>query len=308
MPLPAHLVSHFPSLLAVAQYKSFTKAADSLHISQAAVSYQIRQLEEKLGLTLVVRQSGSKITLSNAGNFLAEEYRACDKRLRMVLDTLDPTKLQGVLRLTAPVDLGSKVIPHCLANLKHKAPKLKVELSVTDSVIDLLASSHDFAIRSHPTGDTLHHELLAGCKKSLVASPAYLNKNTSLENLQDIQQHTLLVREGVNRSWQKLFETQKISLQDCKNVMVLNNTFALSEAALAGLGLALLPNFAIADALKNEQLVPIFPELIGNIQTDFYVSYVPTKQADIIKGVFFSELKNVLVSNEFAGHFVINDQ
>lgn len=283
MNIPAHLIGHLPCLSAVARYQSFTRAAESLNISQAAVSYQIRQLEDKLNLTLVVRQSGSKITLTNAGQLLADEYRACDKRLRMVLDTLNPEKLQGVLRLTAPVDFGSLILPHFLAEIKQEAPKLKVELSVTDSVVDLPGSDYDFAIRSLKVGDGLHHEPLVRSQKSLVASPHYIQQRGLPKTLADLHQHTLLIREGQNTSWQQLLSSHKLKLADYEDTMVLGNTFALAEGAMAGLGIAILPDFAIKEALEDNKLLPLLQDHRDRLFTDFCLSYVPTTQAEIIK-------------------------
>jgi len=306
MNIASHLISHLPYLAAVAQCGSFTRAAQQSNISQAAMSYQIRQLEQKLGVTLVMRQSGSRIQLTNAGKLLAEEYRACEKRLRMVLETIDPKKFKGVLRLTTPVDFGSLVMPQVLAVLQELAPLLKIELYASDELVDLANSHFDFSIRAQDIGSGLQHECLTVSQKSVVASPSYLAKHGTPTIIPDLLQHTLLTRSLVpNQSWGQLLSQheQKISFIDAQQTMVLGNTFALAEGVKASLGIAVLPNFVIADAILKKEVQPILQQHFKPLVTRFHLSSVRTQQSEPLKKLLLQAFAVVFKQQSFAGAF-----
>jgi DNA-binding transcriptional LysR family regulator len=298
MAIPAHLIAHLPYFAAVAKYQSFTLAAESLFVSQAAVSYQIRQLEMKLNVLLVVRQSGSRVYLSNAGLRLAAEYQVCEQRLELVLQTLQLQKLAGTLRLTAPVDFASKVLPYVLMELQIRAPDLKIDLEVSDAVADLVADGFDFAIRTVTHAERLQHELLAQAYKSVVASPVYLAQYPAPQSLYDLKAHPLLVRGlGHYFSWNQLLSTAGLTLTPDYRTLVLGNTFALEEGAKAGLGLALLVDFAIQDALQTGQLVRVLPEFTATLTTSLYLTYFPSPQAELFKLALQQAISSVLTQN-----------
>lgn len=305
MPIPAHLLAHFPYFAAVAKYQSFTLAAQSLFVSQAAVSYQIRQLEMKLELLLVVRQSGSRVYLTNAGVQLAAEYQACEERLARALQSLQPQKLAGTLRLSAPVDFASKVLPYVLRELQTCAPNLTIDLDVSDALVDVLADGFDFAIRTVTKVERLQHDLLARAHKSVVASPSYLSQHAAPQSLRDLSAHTLLVR-GVGEyfSWNQLLAIEGLSLNSDYKTLVLGNTFALEEGAKAGLGLALLVDFATQEALQAGTLVRALPELTQPLSTALYLSYLASPQADVFKVALQQAIGSVL-KERFSAAFIL---
>lgn len=307
MAIPAHLIAHLPYFAAVAKYQSFTVAAESLFVSQAAVSYQIRQLEMKLDVLLVVRQSGSRVYLTNAGLQLAAEYQTCEERLEHVLQSLQPQTLTGTLRLTAPVDFASKVLPYVFMELQSRAPDLKIDLDVSDAVIDLIAEGFDFAIRTVTVTDAerLQHELLGQAHKSVVASPSYLAQHPAPQSLNDLSKHQLLVRGlGQYFSWNQLLASEELSLNNDYHTLVLGNTFALEEGAKAGLGLALLVDFAIQEALQTGQLVRVLPQFTEKLTTSLYLSYLPSPQADVFKQVLQQAIDTV-IQQRFATAFIL---
>ncbi|WP_298608166.1 LysR family transcriptional regulator [uncultured Thiothrix sp.] len=295
MAIPAHLIAHLPYFAAVAKYQSFTLAAESLFVSQAAVSYQIRQLEMKLDVLLVVRHSGSRVYLTHAGLQLAAEYQTCEVRLEHVLQSLQPQTLTGTLRLTAPVDFASKVLPYVLRELQTQAPHLKIDLDVSDAVVDLIADGFDFAIRTVTYAERLQHELFAQAHKSVVASPTYLAQYSAPQNLSDLKSHQILVRGlGQYFSWNQLLASEGLSLTTDYRTLVLGNTFALEEGAKAGLGLALLVDFAIQESLQTGQLVRVLPQFIEALTTSLYLSYLPSPQAEVFKQVLQQAIDTVI--------------
>jgi DNA-binding transcriptional LysR family regulator len=295
MNIKASLFPHLPYLAAVVRTGSFTRAAEELYVSQAAVSYQIRQLEQKLAVTLIIRQSGSQLKLTNAAKHLAEEYRICEKRLSLVLGNLDPNVLKGTLRINAPVDFASIVMPSVLAELQKIAPDLNIELAVTDTMIDLHNSDYDFAIRVDNMEEGLEHDLIAVSKKSVVASPEYLRQHGQPETLADLLDHTLLTRSSnKNTSWQQLFSQSDIAFTDVKKTIVLANTFALAEGAKASLGLAIIPDFAMSDAIQQKTLIPVLTDYFEPLTNQFHLSYLHTIQAEPIKNLLVQALFNII--------------
>ena len=279
MNLSPNVIAHFPYLAAVARHNSFTRAAESLHISQAAVSYQIRQLEDKVGAKLILRQSGSHLSLTKAGSALVNEYMACEKRLRLTLESIKPKSLSGVLRLTAPVDFSSIVLPQMLAELREQAPNLEIEIDISDNMVDLQRSKFDFSIRANAVkgnilDPSLMSELIVISQKSLVASQDYLKAFGAIHSLEDLASHTLLVRDrNTHSSWQLLLKAANLSLADIPNRVRLNSTFALFEGVKAGLGIAILPKFTIMDALQSGEVIPLLEPHIQPFSTKFYLSY-----------------------------------
>lgn len=303
MPIPAHLLTHLPYFAAVARLNSFTLAAEYLHVSPSAMSYQIRQLEEKLKVSLVLRQSGSKLNLTSAGWQLAQAYQRFESGLEQTLAQLQPSHLSGVVRVTAPVDFASRVLPYVLAELKIIAPRLVVQLEASDTLRDVIQDGFDLAIRSEPSDERLQHEVLLQVHKSMVASPAYIESHGLPEKLSELNAHTLLVRGvGQYTSWKQLLALEDLVWSEAFTTLILGNSFALEEGAKAGLGLALLADFVVVDALERGELVRVMPQLTQSLSTTFYVSFVPTPQASVYREVLQQALKKA-VEKRFAEAF-----
>ncbi|WP_020561157.1 LysR family transcriptional regulator [Thiofilum flexile] len=295
MTIPSHLLAHLPYFAAVSRFNSFTLAAEYLHVSPSAISYQIRQLEDKLEVSLVLRQSGSKLNLTTAGKALAQAYQQFEQGLEQVLVQLQPSHLSGRVQMTAPVDFASRVLPYVLAELKSIAPNLVVELEASDALRDLIQDGFDLAIRSEPNDERLRHKVLLQVRKSVVASPAYIQHYGVPKLLSELDRHTLLVRGlGQYTSWKQLLALQNLEWSEGFNTLILGNSFALEEGAKAGLGLALLADFVVADALERGELVQIMPHLTQSLSTTFYVSFAPTPQARVYVEVLQQALKQVL--------------
>lgn len=304
MAIPAHLLAHLPYFAAVARLNSFTLAADFLHVSPSAISYQIRQLEEKLKVSLVLRQSGSKVYLTSAGQQLAQDYQAFEQPLEQALTRLQPSTLTGLLKITAPVDFASQVMPYVLAELKLLAPQLTVHLDVSDTVRDIVQEGFDLAIRSAPSDERLQHIVFAKATKSVVASPEYLARYGMPTSLQDLSIHTLLIR-GLNQtlSWEQLLALDDLTWSMAFNTLVLGNSFALAQGAKAGLGLALLVDFAMMDLVERGELVRVLTDYTEQLSTTVYLGFVPTPQAQVYVQVLQKALEQVL-SKRFKDAFV----
>lgn len=304
MHLSHHVIAHLPFLAAVARCRSFTRAAESLHVSQAAVSYQIRQLEQKLGVLLVVRQSGSRIHLTSAGQSLVEEYLECEKRLQLTLDNLGSAEPRGTLRMTVPVDFGSLVLPAALARLGEVAPGLKLDLNVSDEVLDLVANQFDIAIRTQTDSPGLGQRRLTGARKQVVASRDYLAKHGTPACIAELARHRLLIRGGkINLSWTQLLEQEGKTMDDMPDTLSLGNTFALAEGVRNGLGIAILPQFILIDDIDQGRVVPLLLQYSAALVTEFYLAHPPAPQISRLVQVVEPVIQEVLALPRFRGCF-----
>ena len=271
-----HVIAHLPYFAALAETQSFTGAAAQMNITQAAMSYQIKSLEEKLNCTLVIRQSGSQLKLTNAGEVLINEFMYCAKRLGLVFDQLNHEAGGGILRISTPVDFGSLLMPKILSRLKDLAPKLIVELHTSDEVVDLSSSHWDMAIRSTKNSDAVP---LYTSKVVLVASKKYKKQHGLPKDLTDIPNHTVLLRENSkHRTWASLLTPHDLPISCIQQKIILGNTIALKEAAKEGLGIALLPEFVVAEDIAERKLEILLKKETSALGSSFYLSKIDAVQ------------------------------
>lgn len=269
------LLPYLPAFAAIARAGSFSRAAAELALSQAAVSYQIKQLEARLGFALFIRKQGSKIALTEKGSLLLGEYQRLARELDGLLTTLMPSQSRSVIRLTAPVDLGSKRLTPLLPALEEQG--LIIDLHLADRQIDLCNSPFDLAIRRDCQEEQLEYLPLLTSNNQLVCSPGYLAQHGKPDNIRALAKHRLLLRERTrSRSWQELLDRAGMQLGDLPDVRVLGNSFALLEAALAGWGIALLPDYLVQEPMAQGRLQSLQLAEGEPITTPFYVAFYPS--------------------------------
>lgn len=276
MKLTPHIIAHLPYLAALAEAGSFTLAAQQMNITQAAMSYQIKALEEKLNCTLVLRQSGAQLKLTSAGELLITEYLYCAKRLNMVLQQLNHGEGKGILKISTPVDFGSMLMPKAMAALKILAPDLHIDLHTSDDMVDLATSKWDMAIRSYLNTD---QPPIYTSKICLVVSESYKKRCGIPKTIQDINKHTVLMRENANhRTWTTLLAQNDLSIDYIQDRMIMGNTLALKEAAKQGLGIALLPEFVVREDISEKKLAVLLPKITTTLSSNFYLSKINASQ------------------------------
>lgn len=292
MKLSPHVLSHLPYLAALAEAASFTGAAGQMNITQAAMSYQIKSLEEKLNCTLVVRQSGSRLRLTAAGEQLTQEYLFCAKRLEMLLQQMNHEAGLGTLRISTPVDFGSLLMPKIIARIKNIAPRLNIELHTSDEVVDLSSSLWDMAIRSVALSD---EKLIYSSKICLVCSDKYQVKYGAPKSISDIKNHIVLLRKNSkHRTWSELLKAQSLTVDHIEETMTLGNTIALKEAAKEGLGIALLPEFVVREDIIDKKLNVLLPGHTKKMQANFYLSKIQTPQTQSYEKLLFEACNGLM--------------
>jgi len=250
------------ALTVIAQLGSFTKAAQRLGLSKAAVSQRIAELERAMGTQLVARTTRS-VRLSEAGRQLVEETEASLAHITQALGATRDAAGQprGLLRVTAPVALGRQHVAPLLSRFFERYPEIRIELDLSDRLVPLAQEGFDLAIRHTSAPPDTHVAVkLCASRALLVASPVYLAAHGAPVHPDELSRHACLpyLRPGP-AVW--LFEKggQRLRIP-VQGPLRAGNSEILRDAALDGLGLALLPDFSAAPALRSGALVEVLSD------------------------------------------------
>jgi len=254
-------------LTVLAQTRSYTQAARRLGLSKATVSLRIAELERSAGVPLVRRTTRS-VGLTPAGQQLVDDIQGAFERIEHgfagVRDLAGSPR--GLVRVTAPVALGRQRIAPTLPGFLRQYPEIRLELDLSDRFVNLAQEGFDLAIR-HTQSPPETHVAWALCptRSLLVASPAYLRARPAPPDPQSLADHPCLMylRDAAGQAW--TFErtwrrrTERVTVP-VTGPLKANNSEVLRESALAGLGIALLPDFTAAPALAAGHLVEVLPQ------------------------------------------------
>lgn len=260
------LWGHVHSLSVLADAGSFTAAAARLGVTKAAMSLRIAELERAAGVALVRRTTRS-VRLTEAGQQLVDTTRAAFDHIEHsfagVRDLAEAPS--GLVRVTAPVALGRQQLAPRTAAFLRACPGVRIELELSDGLSSLSREGFDLAIRhSDAAPDTHVAWKLCPSAAVLVATRAYLRGHGTPGMPEDLAAHACLTypRRGVSATWS--FEPLS-GEGDRRSVAVggafaANNSEVLRDAALAGLGIALIPDFSAQAALAGGKLVQVLPD------------------------------------------------
>lgn len=234
---------------------SFTAAAKALHQPKSRVSRRIAALEKALGIALVYRTT-RQFSPTEAGKHLYEKCRHQVDAIENALQALQESaeEVSGVLKLATTEDVGSQLLGPIITEMKQLYPRLTVELQLSGDIIDLVRDSVDLAIRIGSLDDTsLRTRMIGKLEMILVASPTY---HTPIESLDQLSQHPCLVfaPELEDNKWSLTRDGKKFEEVQINPVCRANHPRILLDLAIAGQGIALLPEFLCTDALKQGRL------------------------------------------------------
>ncbi|EKE43694.1 transcriptional regulator, LysR family protein [Oceaniovalibus guishaninsula JLT2003] len=246
---------------AVADAGSLTAAGDTLHLSQSAVSRQIRALEEMLDTVLFHRHARGLI-LTEQGELLHDATRAMSRRLDAAAARIRDSREEvfGELRVTTTIGFGTLWLVPRLPRLYEKFPDLRIDLMLEERVLDLPMREADVAIRMRePSQADLIRKKLNMVHMRLYAMPSYLAARGTPKRLEDMRDHRLVSQN--TRSTQVAAGETLIHTLMAVNVgstLTVNNYFGVLQGVLSGLGIGVLPDYVIADF---PEMVRVLPEL-----------------------------------------------
>ncbi|MDB5038763.1 MAG: transcriptional regulator, LysR family protein [Bacteriovoracaceae bacterium] len=245
------------------ELKSLTAAAKSLDLPKSSVSRKIRNLEAQLGMTLLVRTTRA-LSLTDAGRSFFEKSARALKEIENAVETLDGSRqtVEGTLRITAPMVFATGQFNDIVVSFMDKYPKIKIDLVLTERVVDLIAENFDLAFRIGELADsTLIAKKLISIDASVVASPRYLKNHGTPKTLADLDKHEFILfspNEVPIKKWSMKGLTGKKDLMP-RGRLNINHILSVKEAAIRGSGLALLPNYMITNEVKNNELKVVLP-------------------------------------------------
>ncbi|WP_417269590.1 LysR family transcriptional regulator [Celeribacter sp.] len=246
---------------AVADAGSLTHAGDTLHLSQSAVSRQIRALEESLSTTLFHRHARGLI-LTEQGELLFEATRAMNKRLEAASARIRDSEegVNGELRVTTATGFGTLWLAPRLHLLYEKYPELKIDLMLEERVLDLPMREADVAIRmKEPSQADLIRKRLMNIRMRLYATQPYLDKHGTPQTIEDLANHRLICQNPnsaqVAAGASLIEELTEVSIP---STLYVNNYFGVLQAVLHDLGVGVLPDYLIE---SSPSLVRVLPEM-----------------------------------------------
>lgn len=249
---------------AVADAGSLTHAGESLHLSQSAVSRQIRALEESLNTTLFHRHARGLI-LTEQGELLFDATSSMVKRLdaaaARIRDAED--EVFGELRVTTTIGFGTLWLAPRLSTLYEKYPDLKIDLMLEERVLDLPMREADVAIRmKEPSQADLIRKRLMNIRMRMYASQKYLAARGTPEKLEDLRHHRLICQNTqASQVAAGAALVQTLLAYDVPSTLTVNNYFGVLQGVLSDLGVGVLPDYLTHDF---PNLVRVLPEVESN--------------------------------------------
>lgn len=246
---------------AVADAGSLTHAGETLHLSQSAVSRQIRALEESLDAILFHRHARGLI-LTEQGELLFDATRSMTKRLDAAAARIRDSEEEvfGQLKVTTTTGFGTLWLAPRLPHLYEKYPNLKVDLRLEERVLDLPMREADVAIRmKEPSQADLIRKRLMSIKMCLYASPNYLRQHGTPENISDIPKHRLICQNPDTpqvSAGAALIKT--LLMNDVDSLLTVNNYFGVLQGVIHDLGIGVMPDYVTHDF---PDLVRVLPEI-----------------------------------------------
>jgi len=260
---------HLHWLTVLAQQGTYTAAALRLGVSKAAMSQRIAELERAAGVPLVQRTTRS-VRLTEAGARLVDEMR---KPFEQIADSFagirDLANVPGgLVRVTAPVAFARQQLVPRLSDFLRSHPEVRIELELSDHISSLAMEGFDLAIRHTAAPPDTHVAWqLCTTRTVLVASRAYLRRRGSPVSPAELVEHDCLhyPRAQETPTWhfvprRRAGGNVQRTTVPISGSLAANNSEALRDAALAGAGIALIPDFSAQAALATGKLVEVLPD------------------------------------------------
>jgi DNA-binding transcriptional LysR family regulator len=275
----------------VAEAGSFTRAAESLGLSQSAISRQIGALEEDVGTPLFHRHARG-LVLTEQGEILLETAQEMAARMAAVEARLSETKDRpaGHLRVHTTVGFGTVWLVSHLKEFMERYPEITVTLLVVDTELDLGMREADVALRlSPPRQPDLVQRRLKTVHTHLYASPDYLEGAAPLESADDLARHRLIAYGSEatpppvpSVNWVLVAGLDGDQAQPRRAALLVNNVYGMLRAAERGVGIASLPDYL---GSTSRHLVRVLPDLEGP-SFDVYFVYPEELRASKRVSVF----------------------
>ena len=268
----------------VVQAGSFTLAAKRLDTSKSRLSRRIAELETRLGVKLLHRTT-RRLSPTEAG---AAYYARVTRLLEAARETEEAVSslgeaLTGTIRLAAPMSFGLSHVGPALVTFLKSNPGIAIDLVLDDRTNDLVGEGFDAAVRSGSrlADSTLVSRIIANSRSVVAGAPALLDRTGRPTSIDDLARYPCLVysNRGADEQWRFDTPTGARTVRGPERLRA-NNGDVLAQAAIAGLGLVILPTFIIGQALAAGQLEPVLEAATAR-RNDIRLVYPPGRQTSV---------------------------
>ncbi|APR39943.1 LysR family transcriptional regulator [Paraburkholderia sp. SOS3] len=278
--------------VATVEARNFTAAADRLQLSKQFVSRRVMALEASLGVRLLVRNT-RKLAVTDLG------YEFYERATRILADVADAELAmssqraypRGLLRVSAPLSFGMVHLSPLVGAFLSSNPEVRIDMELSDRVVDVVGEGYDMALRIGTLADsTLIAQKLAEFRMIACCSPVYRDTRRLPVTPADLARHPcLLYGEEARTGWR--FEIDgAVRHIEVHGPLRANNGEVIRDAAIAGTGVALLPEFIVEGALKNGQLVPLL-EAFASPPITLFAVYPQHRQSSVTIRAFTQFLR-----------------
>ncbi|MBB4273263.1 LysR family transcriptional regulator [Rhizobium mongolense] len=254
------------AFLAVAEERSFTRAAAQLGTSQSSLSHTVRRLEERMGMRLLTRTTRN-VSPTDAGEQLAETLRPAFDDIRSRINALSALRQRpaGTIRITSSRHAAETILMPAVKRLMAEFSEINVEISIEQRFVDLAAERFDAGIR---LGEGVEKDMIAvrigpALRMVVAGSPQYFERHTKPRTPHDLTQHTCinlrLPTLGGLYAWEFEKDTRPLNVR-VDGQFICNDVPMIIDAALSGIGLTCLPDDHLGPLVKEGKLVSVLED------------------------------------------------
>jgi DNA-binding transcriptional LysR family regulator len=279
------------AFVAIVEAGSVSGAARQLGLSKSAVSDRLAELERSLAAHLVQRTTRKLAVTGDGLAFL-------DRARRMLAEAADARaeiaerrgELAGTMRVSAPVSFGTLHLGRALFPFLAANPRVQLTLDLDDRFVDVSADGYDAVVRHGRIADArVIAKRIAGSKRHLVASPAYLKRHGTPRSADELRDHAAILYTHRDTDWRLKSAKAEIVVRPARFMRV-NNGLLMRDAALAGLGITLLPSFLIQHELARGTLRIVDVNAAAE-SADIFVAYPTARGASAKVGALIAAMK-----------------
>ncbi|MCJ8322702.1 MAG: LysR family transcriptional regulator [Rhizobiales bacterium] len=301
--------SRIEIFLSVADAGSFTAAGKKLNMTGSGISKQIQNLEDRLKSKLFYRTT-RKVTLTEAGELYYKRANNAISNIREVESELidlqaTPT---GALKVNLPLSFGISHLAADIAKFAATYPDIKLDLSFSDSRVDVVAGGFDVVVRIGAAPDSVFKaRKLVSCPIIVCASQDYLDKHGTPDNPQDLADHQMIIYTGKDNqnNWTYQNEDRSIGHVNFSSILKSDNGEMNNQATLQGIGIAIQPLFIVIDQLKSGALQWILQDYHSYPVWDIYALYPAdrflTRKARLFIDMLVEACKKMEIGDECRG-------
>ena len=303
------LLSEMAIFVKVVESGSLSQAAQTLGVSPSSISRSLARLELAIEEKLLERTT-RKMRLTSTGEQVFIQCRDMLTSAKMAVSAAqsNETDITGALRIAAPKALSRQVLMPMVMDFVKLYPKVSFHFKVADHLIDPIGDEVDLVIRITDSPiEGLVAKKLSSCKQLLCATPAYLKQHGTPAHPSELIQHNCIVLGEIPKDREWKFQALPLSLSskqtlndivevNVQGTFIVNHSEIRKEAVLQGIGLALFPDFSVADEVKSKALIPLLIDwkVLGNYQGDIVAQYPQSKFIPSQLKAFVSYLEQAL--------------